>query len=66
MKILPVTLIMADSSIVTHDAVRIRISKKRVYFKRFNIRNFRQIFFKRKIRTFVHFEKYAHVDDLRV
>ena len=47
---------MADSSIVTHDAVRIRISKKRVYFKRFNIRNFRQIFFKRKIRTFVHFE----------
>ena len=56
----------ADSSMMSHDAVRIRISKKRVYFKRFNIRNFRQIFFKREIRTFVHFEKYAHVDVLRI
>ena len=47
---------MTDSAIVTHGAVRIRISKKRVYFKRFNIRNFRQIFFKRKFAHLFTFE----------
>ena len=46
----------ADSSMVTHDAVRIRISKKRVYVKRFNIRNFRQIFFKQKFAHLFTFE----------